>query len=65
MQDGVACHRRWDVKNNLTLQDLLDQCELIQNDLDCVLDGLDDTIISNVCQVIVDRFNILKSKFQP
>lgn len=43
-------------------QDLEKQCELIQNDLMCVLDGIDDTVMTNACQVIVDRFEILKSK---
>jgi len=43
----------------LTEQDLLDQRELIQNDLDCVLDGIDQQILDNVCQVVVDRFKIL------
>lgn len=45
-------------------QDLIDQRELIQNDLQCVLDGVDDEIVTNVCQVVVDRFKILISKLE-
>lgn len=49
----------------LTLQQLTSQSENIQNDLLCVLDGLDNDILDNVCQVIVDRFNILKGELMP
>jgi len=48
----------------LTEQDLLDQRESIQNDLDCILDGIDQKILDNVCQVIVDRFKILIDKLK-
>jgi len=48
----------------LTEQDLKDQCELTQNDLDCILDGIDNTMMTNVCQVIVDRFKILQDKLK-
>jgi hypothetical protein len=46
----------------LTEQDLLDQREQIQNDLICILEGIDQKILDNVCQVIVDRFKILINK---
>lgn len=46
----------------ITIQDLKDQCEQIQIDLQCVLDGIDDRVMTNACQVIVDRFKILKDK---
>lgn len=46
---------------NISIQLLNDQCEQIQEDLMCILDGLDDEMLDNVCQVIVDRFNILKA----
>ena len=36
------------------------QKEQAQQDILCILDGLDSTVLDNVCQVIVDRFNILK-----
>lgn len=39
----------------ITQQDLLDLRELIQDDLRCVLDGLDDTLVGMACQVVVDR----------
>jgi len=48
----------------ITEQDLNDQMELIQNDLDCILDGVDDEIMGNVCQVIVDRFTLLKCQMR-
>jgi hypothetical protein len=36
------------------------QREQMQNDLLCILDGIDDqNILDNACQVIVDRCNIL------
>ena len=44
----------------LTKEDLDNQCQLIQDDLDCILDGIESTTMANVCQVIVDRFQILK-----
>lgn len=49
---------------DITKKDLVDQCELIQDDLMCVLDGngLDDRVLNNVCQVIVDRIKILQEK---
>lgn len=43
-----------------TLNEIVkDQMELVQNDLQCILDGVDDEIIDQCCQVIVDRFNIV------
>lgn len=47
----------------LTEQDLIDQCELIQDDLMCVLNGVASEILDRVCSVIVDRIAILKNKF--
>lgn len=47
---------------SLTEKDLRSQCELIQDDLLCILEGLDNQVLDNVCQVIVDRINILKEK---
>ena len=37
------------------------QREQMQIDITCILDGLDDKIIDNVCQVIVDRCNNIKT----
>lgn len=37
-----------------------DLSELIQCDLQCVLDGYDDELITMVCQVVVDRINNFK-----
>ena len=48
----------------LTKQDLLDQQEQMQEDLMCVLDGLEERVITNACQVVVDRVNILIEKFE-
>jgi hypothetical protein len=36
------------------------QREQAQEDIRYILDGLDEDVIDRVCQVIVDRFNILK-----
>lgn len=47
----------------LTRHDLEDQAELMQDDLMCVLDGIEDSILTNACQVIVDRMQILINKF--
>jgi hypothetical protein len=46
----------------LTKQDLMDQREQIQNDLQCVLDGLDESTVDAACQVVVDRFIVLETK---
>lgn len=43
-------------------QQLDDQCELIQNDLQCLLDGLPDETIDHACQIIVDHFTNLKAQ---
>lgn len=44
----------------VTEKDIADQCELIQDDLASILDGVDNETLNLVCQVIVDRLNILK-----
>ena len=41
-----------------------DQRELIQDDLMCMLDGLDDDFLTSVCQVIVDRMEIIKNAIE-
>lgn len=46
----------------LTSQDLRDQRELIQDDITCVLDGVEQAAIDAVCDVVVERFNILLDK---
>ena len=46
----------------LTERELDEQREAIQDDLLCVLDGLDDNVLDNVCQIVVNRFQILKEK---
>ncbi len=38
---------------------IADQCELMQDDLMTILDGLPDEAITRVCQVIVDRCKII------
>ena len=40
--------------------ELANQCQSIQDDLDCVLDGIDQDFMDRSCQVVVDRFKILK-----
>ena len=50
----------------ITLKDLEDQRELIQDDLITVLhggwDGMGNEFIDKVCQLVVDRFAILIEK---
>jgi len=46
----------------LAQKDLEEQREAIQHDIISYLDGLDDDVISGVCQIVVDRFEILISK---
>jgi len=47
--------------SNETLNQMVDsQKELLQNDLQCILDGVDIDIMDNVCQAVVDRMNLLK-----
>jgi hypothetical protein len=46
----------------ITRQDVEEQREQCQEDLMCVLDGAGDRVLELVCQVIVDRFNILLTK---
>ena len=38
---------------------IIQQREQLQEDLRCILDGVDDSFLDNVCQVVVDRMNIL------
>lgn len=37
------------------------QMELAQCDIDCILDGLDEEYIVRVCQVVVDRLNMIRN----
>lgn len=48
----------------LTKKDLIKQREQMQNDILCILDGLDQSVLDSVCQVIVDRVGILLNKLQ-
>ncbi len=45
---------------SLTTKQIEEQREQAQEDIRCILDGLDDDVITNACQVIVDRMNILR-----
>jgi len=47
---------------SLTVQNIEDQKQLLQDDITCILDGLDDEIIDNVCQAVVERMNLLMQK---
>jgi len=43
-----------------TVRDRLEeQRERMQEDLLCILDGLDTKTLSSVCDVVIDRFNYL------
>lgn len=37
-----------------------DVCELIQDDLTCLLDGYSQQLINKACQIVVDRMRDLK-----
>ncbi len=41
--------------------ELKNQCEQIQEDIMCILDGVDDEdrLVTLACQVVVNRFNIM------
>lgn len=49
-------------KTNPLIKLVLEQRERIQDDILCILDGLDDEVLENVCQVVVDRFKIILEK---
>lgn len=40
-------------------QKLLNQRELIMDDIECVLDGVDDYLINTCQDIIIERFKIL------
>ena len=47
----------------LTKTDVIEQRKQMQENIKCILHGIDDNkIIDNICQVIVDRCNILSDK---
>ena len=48
----------------ITLKDIQEQREQAQEDILSVLDGLDQEYLDRVCQVIVDRFEILSKKME-
>ena len=37
-----------------------DQCELIQDDLLCLFDGMSQEVLDKMCQIVVDRFQAIK-----
>ncbi len=49
----------------ITLKDLTEQREQIQQDLVCVLDGYPADEINRVCEIVCDRFLILAEKLEP
>ena len=49
---------------SLTKQDLLNQSQLMQDDLSCILDGIENEILDNACEMIVERINILINKLE-
>jgi hypothetical protein len=50
----------------LVLKDLEDQRELMQNDISCILDGVEDEgwLLIHIDSVIVDRMQILIDKLK-
>ena len=45
-------------------KDIIEQREQMQNDILCILDGLDDEVLDDVCEVISDRMGILMTKYE-
>lgn len=43
----------------ITKEDIENQRELLQDDLLCILDGLDQEILANVCNAVVGHMNKL------
>ena len=51
-----------DNETRIILQEIKNQKELMQDDILCILYGINDQdLLNNVCQVIDDRMNILKA----
>ncbi len=52
---------KWGIQNTkgTTIEEIRNQ---IQEDLMTYLDGMDDRIVSEVCKIVVDNFNTLKTK---
>jgi hypothetical protein len=48
----------------LTKQDILEQREQAQEDVLCILEEKPEHIKTSVCQVIVDRMNVLLAKLE-
>ena len=51
----------------LTKKDIVEQREQAQEDIRCILDGTDritDGTTDNICQVVVDKMNILIAKLE-
>lgn len=46
----------------ITNHDIREVSEQIQNDLLCLLDGQADKLLTDACQIIVDRFKSIKDK---
>jgi hypothetical protein len=46
----------------LTVHDIKEQREQLQQDVMCILDGYDQTVVDNICQDIVDKCNYMIAK---
>lgn len=61
--DVQSAIRRYEKAKSCELtKTILEQREQIQNDILCVLDGLDNEILDAVCSIIVERFAIILEK---
>lgn len=45
-------------------KDIIEQREQMQHDILCILDGLDDKVLDDVCEVVSDRMGILMTKYE-
>jgi len=50
------------INKDATVEYIRSQREQIQEDILCILDGLDQERLDNVCQVVVDRFQCILLK---
>lgn len=46
----------------IAYRDIVEQREALQNDLLVKLDGLEDKFLDDICNLIIDRFQILLDK---
>jgi len=46
----------------ITIKDILNECECLQDDLLCFFDGMPEDVKNKMCDFVVVHFNNLKNK---